>query len=89
MPKSGALVNTQRHQLDGTNQPDAGPPTVAEVAALLHRLRNLSAAGPDADPAARARFLADKAALLARIPDSASGQHDRQLGDAAEFGSAR
>jgi hypothetical protein len=46
----------------------AGPPSVAEVAALLRRLRRLTAAGRDADPGERAAFLADKNALLARIP---------------------
>lgn len=44
------------------------PPTVREIAALTARLRGLTAAGPDVDPAERAAFLADKAALLARIP---------------------
>ena len=42
-------------------------PSVAEIAALTARLRALSNAGPDADPQERARFLADKDALLARI----------------------
>ncbi len=42
-----------------------GRPSVAEVAALTRRLRTVSR--PGADPAERAAFLADKAALLARI----------------------
>ena len=42
-------------------------PTVAEIAELTARLRRLSAAGRDADPAERAAFLADKDALIARI----------------------
>ncbi|MGH3615386.1 MAG: hypothetical protein ACRDRK_22870 [Pseudonocardia sp.] len=42
-------------------------PSVAEIAALTRRLRELSTAGRHADPAARAAFLADKQALLARI----------------------
>jgi hypothetical protein len=41
------------------------PPTIREIAALTARLRGLT--GPDVDPAERAAFLADKAALLARI----------------------
>jgi hypothetical protein len=43
------------------------PPTVAEIAALTARLRALSTTGAAADPAERARFLADKDALIARI----------------------
>jgi hypothetical protein len=43
-------------------------PTVHEIAALIARLRALTAAGPDADPAERAAFLAEKAVLLARVP---------------------
>jgi hypothetical protein len=49
-----------------TERPDQ-PPTIREIAALAARLRRLTAAGPDVDPAERAAFLADKAALLARI----------------------
>jgi len=55
---------------DRTPDPDQGPeraPSVAEIAALTRRLRELSTAGRSADPAARAAFLADKQALLARI----------------------
>src|SRR5689334_23000658 len=42
-------------------------PSVAEIAALTARLRHL--AGSHAIEAERAAFQADKAALLARIPD--------------------
>lgn len=47
-----------------------GRPTIVEVAALTHRLRELSARGRDADPAERAEFLAKKDALFARIADA-------------------
>lgn len=50
-----------------------GRPTIAEVAALTRRLRELSAQGRDADPAERAEFLAEKDALLARIADAGPG----------------
>lgn len=61
-----------------------GRPTIAEVAALPRRLRELSAQGRDADPAGRAEFLAEKDALLARIAagpesDQALHQHRAQL----------
>ena len=55
---------------DRTPDRGRGPervPSVAEVAALTCRLRELSTAGPGAEPAARVAFLADKQALLARI----------------------
>ncbi len=42
-------------------------PSIREIADLTARLRRLSAAGRDADPAERAAFLADKDALIARI----------------------
>src|SRR4051794_15538859 len=42
-------------------------PSIRQIAALTARLRRLSAAGRDADPAGRAAFLADKDALIARI----------------------
>ena len=42
-------------------------PSIREIAELTARLRRLSAAGRDADPAERAAFLADKDALIARI----------------------
>src|SRR5436190_573820 len=51
-------------------------PSVAEIAALTARLRALSNAGPDADPQERARFLADKDALLARIAAQESAPGD-------------
>lgn len=51
---------------DPTRVP-AGPPTVAEIAALTARLRDLSARGWDVDPAERTAFLADRDALMARI----------------------
>jgi hypothetical protein len=51
--------------------PRNNTPSVAEVAALTARLRALTAAGRDADPAERAAFLADKDALLARIAEPA------------------
>ncbi|WP_300010946.1 hypothetical protein [Pseudonocardia sp.] len=53
-------------------------PTIAEVAALTRRLRELSAQGRAADPAERAAFLAEKDALLARIVDADSSL-DREL----------
>ena len=43
------------------------PPSFREVADLVARLRRLTAAGRDADPAEQAAFLADKDALIARI----------------------
>jgi len=55
-------------------------PTIAEIAALTRRLRELSAQGRDADPVERAGFLAEKDALLARIVDSDAGPApDREL----------
>lgn len=50
--------------------PSNDRPTIAEIAALTRRLRELSAQGRDADPAERAAFLAEKDALLARIVDT-------------------
>lgn len=62
--------------------PSDNRPTIAEFAALTHRLRELSAQGCDADPADRAAFLAEKDALLARIVDSDAGPaSDRELHD--------
>lgn len=49
-------------------------PTIDEIADLSRRLRALSAAGRDADPAERAAFLADKDALIARIPATGPGE---------------
>lgn len=57
--------------------PTAGPPSVREVADLLARLRRLSTnrhTDGDTDRAERARFLTDKAALLARIPTTDGGR---------------
>jgi hypothetical protein len=45
-------------------------PSIREIAELTRRLRALSSAGGDADPAERAAFLADKDALIARIEAS-------------------
>ena len=42
-------------------------PSIREIAELTRRLRELSTAGRDADPAERAAFLDDKNALIARI----------------------
>ncbi|MHA6628359.1 hypothetical protein ACU61A_23220 [Pseudonocardia sichuanensis] len=57
-------MSTQRD-----HQPGGGPaPSVREIADLTARLRTLTTAGRDVDPAERAAFLADKAAILARIP---------------------
>jgi hypothetical protein len=64
--------------LASTNRPVGRtdlPPTIREIAALTARLRTLT--GPDFDPAERAAFLADKAALLARIPREIDQQDGR------------
>lgn len=47
-------------------------PSTREIAALIVRLRELSAQGGDVDPAERAAFIADKDALIARITDPAA-----------------
>jgi hypothetical protein len=47
---------------------------VREIADLLARLRRLSAPGGVADLGERERFLADKATLLARIPNAERGR---------------
>lgn len=47
------------------------PPTVREIAALTARLRDISGRGRAVNEAQRAAFLADKDALLARIPHPA------------------
>lgn len=52
-------------------------PTIAEIAALARRLRELSAHGREADPAERAAFLAEKDALLARITDPEPAREGR------------
>lgn len=60
--------------------PDLPPdplPSIREIAELTVRLRRLSAAGCDADPAERAVILADKDALIARIPVDQADQVDR------------
>ena len=64
-------------------QPDA--PSVREIAELTARLRCLSDAGSDADPAERAAFLTDKNALIARITTARRTIRDTD-GDAAEAG---
>jgi hypothetical protein len=71
-------MSTHSHQ-DADDQPAAGigPPTVAEVAELVARLRDLR--GQGAELRARVVFLADKAALLARVP---GGSTDRPAGGA-------
>lgn len=52
------------------NERRADRPSVAEIAALTRRFRELSAPGRTVDPTERAAFLADKDALLARITDT-------------------
>lgn len=54
----------------------AEKPSVHEIAALTARLRDLTRPGAVADDAARAEFLADKEALLARIVAD-QDEHDR------------
>lgn len=53
-----------------SDRPDGARPSVAEIAALTRRLRELSAPGRAVDPGERAAFLADKDALIARITDT-------------------
>jgi hypothetical protein len=55
------------------------PPSTAEIAALTARLRALSNAGVAADPAERARFLADKDALIARISAAGLAHHEHSV----------
>jgi hypothetical protein len=45
-------------------------PSVREIAELIGRLRQLTTAGPDADPAERAAFLANKDDLIERITNA-------------------
>ena len=52
------------------DRPDGAKPSVAEIAALTRRLRELSIPGRAVDPRERAAFLADKDALIARITDT-------------------
>jgi hypothetical protein len=76
-------------------------PSIREIAELTARLRRLSTAGRDADPAERAAFLADKDALIARIEaatrradtaDDEPRNHERSVAatdqDAADDGEA-
>ena len=51
-------------------------PTIAEIAALTARLRELTTPGRPVDEAERAAFLADKNALLARITEADHDMHD-------------
>jgi hypothetical protein len=51
------------------DRPDGARPSVAEIAALTRRLRELSTPGRAVDAGERAAFLADKDALIARITD--------------------
>lgn len=53
-----------------SDRPDGARPSVAEIAALTRRLRELSTPGRAVDPGERAVFLADKDDLIARITDS-------------------
>jgi hypothetical protein len=52
------------------DRPNGARPSVAEIAALTRRLRELSTPGRAVDPRERAAFLADKDALIARIADT-------------------
>lgn len=51
-------------------------PSIREITELTARLRRLSAAGRDAEPAERAAFLAEKDALIERITSSNSTDRD-------------
>lgn len=53
-----------------SDRPDGARPSVAEIAALTRRLRELSTPDQAVDPGERAAFLADKDALIARITDT-------------------
>lgn len=59
------------------DRPGDDRPSVAEIAALTRRLRELSAPGRTVDPTERATFLADKDALLARITDTDTAAAER------------
>lgn len=64
-------------------------PSIREIAELTARLRRLSTAGRDADPAERAAFLVEKDALLARIEESARDVPSRPVeGDRSETAEA-
>lgn len=73
-----------------SHDPDRpAPPSVAEIAALTARLRQLSTAGARADADERAAFLADKEALLDRIAATeraadARPRHDDRRPDGRE-----
>jgi hypothetical protein len=56
--------------MTASNNTGRDVPSVAEIAALTARLRDLSHRGAAASDQERAAFLADKDALLARIPDA-------------------
>jgi len=81
------MVSTRSNATTADGEQPSQPPTIREIAALTRRLRGLT--GQDADPAERAAFLADKAALLARIThhntddnrDAGPRRHDRNGGD--------
>jgi hypothetical protein len=60
-----------------TDHSPAEPPSLAEIVALTARLRALSHAGAAADPVERARFLADKDALMDRISAASSRAEPR------------
>ena len=60
-----------------TDNTPAGPPSLAEIAALTARLRTLSNTAAGADPVERARFLADKDALMDRISAASSRAEPR------------
>lgn len=89
--EGGASDATDPANLSGSVP--VGVPTVAEIADLTRRLRGLTTAGRDADPAERAAFLADKRALLARISfgardDAEATGTDADLADYLSSGAA-
>lgn len=54
-------------------------PSIREIAELTARLRALSNAGRHGDPAEREAFLADKDALIARIPGTGDDARAAEL----------
>ncbi len=72
-----------------TDTTRAGSPTVAEIAALTARLRELSRPGREVDEVERAAFLADKQALLDRITAKGLAARDRAWADQAQSDLAR
>ncbi|GAA3242508.1 hypothetical protein GCM10017691_46650 [Pseudonocardia petroleophila] len=68
------------------NRPGGARPSVAEIAALTRRPRELSAPGRTVDPRERAAFLADKDALIARITDTTDADSDAADTDAGGEG---